>query len=154
MHSVATSLERSNHNKKQSWSERYNTVQPTKRSFSTKLFSGVDSFTLEALGPDHDTVGQELATSLQEMLDTEWMPQRVHAEVAMNVKETYINCRRNGEDDLMAIMMTTASNLSDKWTDEWESEMFVNVWDIANYVSDYLTTKSGSDGCECKQKIY
>lgn len=130
-----------------------NTMQ-SKQYSSTVLFSGVESFTLEALGPDHDSVGQELADSLQEMLDTEWMPQGVHGEVAMNVKETYISCRRNGEDDLMTIMMTTASNLTDKWTDEWESDMFVNVWDIANYVSDYLTTKAGSDGCECTQKIY
>jgi hypothetical protein len=123
-------------------------------SSSTVLFSKVESFTLESISPDHDLVGQELADSLQKMLDTEWLPQDVHAEVAAQVRTTYITCRTNGEDDLMAIMMATASNLSDHWTADWERHLFVNVWDVANYVSDYLTTKAGSDGCECKQTIY
>jgi hypothetical protein len=88
------------------------------------------------------------------MLDTEWMVQDVHAQVAAQVRTTYIDCRTNGEDDLMAIMMATATNLSDHWTAEWERDLFVNVWDVANYVSDYLTTQAGSDGRGCTQTIY
>lgn len=113
----------------------------------------VESLTLEDISDNHDEVGQELADSLQRMLDTEWMPQEVHARMAASVKQSYVNCRESGEADLMAIMTTTADDLMEKWN-EYDKDAFVNAWDISNYVSDFLTSKTGVQGCECTQKIY
>lgn len=113
----------------------------------------VESFSLDTLSDDHETIGSELASSMQRMLDTEWMPQQVHSQVSERIKQTYIRCRENGEDDLMAVMTEAADDLSEHWK-EYDKDMFVGVYDLANYMSDYLITKSGEDGCSCTQKIY
>lgn len=114
----------------------------------------VESITLESLDTNHDTVGAELAASLQRMLDSEWMPQDVHAQVAEQVKSTYVACRNAGDDDLMTIMTATADDLSKNWATDYDKDMFVGVWDISNYVSDWLTAKTGIEGCECNSRIY
>lgn len=53
----------------------------------------------------------------------------------------------------MSIMMRIASDLEADWS-MYDKDAFVNAWDVANYVSDYLTKKSGSEGCECSSQIY
>jgi len=122
---------------------------------STATSLSVASLNLEGtqIGTNHEQVGEELAQSLCRMLDSEWMPQEVHRKMGQVVKETYIECRESNEADLMHIMTTVADNLSEKWQ-EYDAEAFVNAWDIANYVSDYLTVQTGEEGCECTQKIY
>ena len=113
----------------------------------------VESIRLDNLEDNHDAVGTELAGSLQRMLDSEWMPQEVHRQVADQVKATYVACRQGGEDDLMAIMTATADQLMANWKD-YDKDMFVGAWDISNYVSDWLTAKTGVEGCECNSRIY
>jgi hypothetical protein len=66
---------------------------------------------------------------------------------------TYVNARREGDGEIMSIMMRVASELDQNWED-FDADAFVNAWDVANYVSDYLTKRSGSEGCECSNKIY
>jgi len=123
--------------------------------FSNSALGMVESFNLEAtqISGNHEEVGQELADSLQKMLDEEWMPQEVHVRMANDAKESYVSCRQAGEADVMAIMTTVADKLTDNWHN-YHADAFVNAWDCANYVSDWLTTKSGGEGCECTQKIY
>jgi hypothetical protein len=104
---------------------------------------------------DHEQVGQEMAESVQRWLDAEWMPQDIHGKMGQSCKRSYVKCRSELKtDDLMAIMMQVAEDLQVDWNREYNADAFVNAWDVANYVSDYLTAKSGIQGCECNAKIH
>jgi hypothetical protein len=114
----------------------------------------VASIGLEGLGDDHEKVGAELASSVQRWLDAEWMPQEIHARMGASCAASYVTCRRGGADDcVMSILTQTADDLTTDWA-KYDAEAFVNAWDVANYVSDYLTQKSGNEGCECSSTIY
>jgi hypothetical protein len=146
-----------------------NTYQSIQQRISLSLsVSGgcVESLSLDSLGDNHEQVGDEIATSVQAMLDTEWMPQAIHYEMGQSVKRSYIKVRQsssnmvrrneideNKDDMIMTIMTTVADDLTKDWK-EYNKDAFVNAWDIANYVSDYLTTKINGDGCGCSSKIY
>ena len=122
-------------------------------STTTALF--VEAFNLEStqLSDNHEQVGQELAESLQRMLDTEWMPQTVHAAMGRDVREAYVECRQSGDADVASILISVADRLNENW-DRYNAEAFVSAWDCANYASDWLTTNAGAETCECSQKIY
>jgi hypothetical protein len=113
----------------------------------------VQSISLETLDDDHEEIGREMADSIQRWLDAEWMPQSIHRELGTICQQTYVTCRNQGEVDLMTIMMQTADDLNEQW-DKYNADAFVNAWDITNYVSDFLTAKTGIQGCECTSKIY
>lgn len=113
----------------------------------------VESLSLELMGDNHEEVGVDLAGSVQRWLDAEWMPQDVHVKMGESCKLSYVQCRKEGESDLMAIMMQVADDLSEDWG-QYDKDAFVNAWDVSNYVSDYLTSKSGVEGCECAARIY
>lgn len=81
------------------------------------------------------------------------MPQEVHVQMAESAKQSYIQCRQEGDDEIMGIMMQVASDLENNWN-MYDKDAFVNAWDISNYVSDYLTKRAGGEGCECSNKIY
>jgi hypothetical protein len=81
------------------------------------------------------------------------MPQGVHVQMGESAKQSYIASRELGEDDIMSVMMRVAGDLDKNWQ-AYDAEAFVNAWDIANYVSDYLTKRSGSETCDCSSKIY
>jgi len=112
----------------------------------------VDSLTLDQL-TDHETIGEELQLSIQKWLDAEWMPQEVHIRMGETCKETYIKCRESGQSELMSIMTQVADDLQAKW-DEYDADAFVNAYDLANYVSDFLLLKAGNERCECSARIY
>ena len=81
------------------------------------------------------------------------MPQEVHKQIGDKAKESYLKCRNNGDDDLMMVMTTVADDLTENW-DKYDADAFVNAWDIANYVSDYLVQRSGAEACVCSTKIH
>lgn len=81
------------------------------------------------------------------------MPQDVHVRMGQSAKKSYITCRESGEHDLMTIMTTVADDLTNSWN-EYDADAFVNAWNIANYVSDYLVQLSGSEGCDCNSEIH
>lgn len=81
------------------------------------------------------------------------MPQEVHVRMAQSAKKSYIASREDDEDDIMSIMMRVADDLESNWR-EYDADAFVNQWDIANYISDYLTQRVGAEGCECSSKIH
>lgn len=70
-----------------------------------------------------------------------------------SAKRSYMTCREQGDVEIMSIMMQVASDLEKDWRD-YDKDAFVNAWDVANYVSDYLTRRAGVEGCECSSKIY
>jgi hypothetical protein len=114
--------------------------------------NAVESISLAAL-TDHETEATLLAESVARWLDTEWMPQNTHTLMGSSVRKSYLNCCNNGDMELMSIMMKVASDLEADWK-MYDKEAFVNAWDVANYVSDYLTRKSGSETCECSSFIF
>lgn len=131
-----------------------NNVTPSRLTSLTRFM--VESFDLKPytkLSEIHEDVGQELAESVQRMLDSEWMPQEIHRKIGQSVKKSYVQCRETGQSDLMTIMTTVADSLNERW-DEFNADAFVNAWDVANYVSDWLTVNAGEPGCNCTQKIY
>ena len=127
------------------------------RTFSSTTTTSPESLTLTRLGDDnHEDVGQELALSVQQWLDAEWMPLTVHAQVGESCKQSYISSRLSGHDDLMLLMTTVVDDLVQDWH-EYDDDIFVNAWDITNYVSDFMIQKMGNDddeGCECSATIY
>jgi hypothetical protein len=61
--------------------------------------------------------------------------------------------REEGNVDVMDIMMQVGTDLDKNWK-EYDADAFVNAWDVANYVSDYLIQRSGNQGCECSSQIF
>lgn len=120
-------------------------------SSSTNL-AMVQSVTLTSL-EDHEAIGDELARSVQRWLDNEWMPQDVHLLMGQSCKKSYVTCREAGVDDLMTIMTTVADNLTNQWA-EFDKDAFVGAWDITNYVSDFLLTRAGLEGCDCSATLH
>lgn len=94
-----------------------------------------------------------MAKSIALWLDDEWMPQEVHARMGASAKFTYVACRERGETDIMSIMMSVADDLDKRWA-EYDKDAFVNAWDVGNYVADYLTKRSGIEGCECSNTVF
>lgn len=130
-------------------------VPPTTR-VSTRLAmssSEVRSVSLEAL-EDHESEGMKMAASIVAWLDAEWMEQEVHVQMAESAKLSYISCREEGDAEIMSIMMKIAEDLNADWFELYDADAFVNAWDVSNYVSDYLTHRTGSETCECSNKIY
>ena len=83
------------------------------------------------------------------------MPQDIHGRMGHSCERSYLICRNQGQDDLLSILMQTAQDLEENWQAEgYEAQAFVNAWDVANYVSDYLTAQAGIEGCACSAKIY
>jgi hypothetical protein len=117
------------------------------------MSSEVRSVSLEDL-EDHDEEGARMAKSITAWLDAEWMPQEVHVQMAESAKKSYISCRQEGDNEIMSIMMQIANDLDKDWMEKYDADAFVNAWDVSNYVSDYLTHRTGSETCECSNKIY
>jgi hypothetical protein len=112
----------------------------------------VESISLAGL-TDHEMEATLLEESVARWLDTEWMPQSIHTLMGSSVKKSYLYCRNHDDKEIMSIMMKVASDLEADWK-MYDKDAFVNAWDVANYVSDYLTRKSGSEACECSSPIY
>ena len=68
-------------------------------------------------------------------------------------KKSYIASRERGETDIMSIMMNVGNDLEKDWQ-LYDKDAFNNAWDVANYVSDYLTERAGIEGCSCNYQIH
>jgi len=120
--------------------------------FSSSEKSNVESISLDSL-TDHEKEGSLMAASVTKWLDVEWMPQDIHTKMGLSAKKSYMECREEGDGEIMSIMMKIASDLETDWQ-KYDKDAFVNAWDVANYVSDYLTKKTGAEGCNCSSEIY
>lgn len=140
----------------QAWTLTSTSRSTRKISSTTALFSessNVESISLESL-TDHEKEGTLLSESIARWLDIEWMPQEIHAKMGESAKRSYIKARNEGDGEMMSIMMSVADDLEANWMEEYDKEAFNNPWDVANYVSDYLTKRSGSEACECSSEIF
>ncbi|KAK1746611.1 hypothetical protein QTG54_003218 [Skeletonema marinoi] len=126
------------------------------KSLTTRLHAeatnGVQLISLESLGGDHEAVGDNMGKAMAAWLDVEWMPQEIHVQMGIRVKNTYVQCRTDGKDDVAEIMTQVTDDLYENWA-EYNADAFVNAWDCGNYVADYLIAKSGSETCGCSTKI-
>lgn len=132
-------------------------IKSYRHNSQTKLHAdessnGIQLVSLEGLGDDHEAVGENMAKSLAAWLDEEWMPQEVHVKMGISVKNTYIQCRSKGVDDVAEIMTQVTDDLFENWA-EYNADAFVNAWDIGNFCADYMIAKSGSETCGCSTKI-
>ncbi|KAI2499241.1 hypothetical protein MHU86_15228 [Fragilaria crotonensis] len=127
--------------------------EETFKTVTSSTNNNVESISLEKLSDNHEEEGSLMAMSVAKWLDAEWMPQEIHVQMGHSAKLSYINCRQEGDSEIMSIMMRIATDLEANWA-AYDKDAFVNAWDVANYVSDYLTKKSGSEGCECSSRIY
>ena len=81
------------------------------------------------------------------------MPQDVHKQMGDSAKKSYIQCRESGDADVMSIMMTVGNDLEANW-EKYDDDAFNGAWDVANYVSDYLTKRAGKEGCSCNAEVF
>lgn len=130
----------------------YNHNSLATRLHAEETSNGVQLISLEALGDDHEQVGENMGKSLAAWLDEEWLPQEIHVKMGISVKNTYVKCRTEGKDDVAEIMTQVTDDLFENWA-EYNADAFVNAWDLGNYVADYLIAKSGSETCGCSTKI-
>jgi hypothetical protein len=70
-----------------------------------------------------------------------------------SAKQSYVTCREAGKDDIADVMMAVSDDLHRNWK-LYDKDAFVNAWDIGNYVADYLTKRSGNEGCSCSSEIF
>jgi len=126
---------------------------PRHRVISPPALRMIETINLESLGDDHEAEGTRLAESIAGWLDVEWCPQDVHSAIAENAKQTYIKLRSSGDDCVSSIMHEVAENLHANWS-QYDKDAFVNAWDVANYVSDYLSVRSGVEACNCHNQIF
>mmetsp|Transcript_13287 Transcript_13287/g.20708 ORF Transcript_13287/g.20708 Transcript_13287/m.20708 type:complete len:152 (+) Transcript_13287:75-530(+) len=119
---------------------------------SSSMLNAIEVVSLESL-ENHEEDGTAMAASIVAWLDDEWIPQEVHVRLAESAKASYIACRENGENDIMSVMMRIADDMEKNWA-AYDKDAFVNQWDIANYVSDYLTKVSGAESCDCSSEIF
>lgn len=84
---------------------------------------------------------------------SKWMPQEVHNRIGDAVKSVYVECRRNNEVDIFSIMVTTSEHLDQRWIEFENDGVFVNAWDVGNYVADYLIQRTSTDVCACSTPI-
>lgn len=82
-----------------------------------------------------------------------WMPQDVHNRIGDAVKSVYVECRRNNEVDISSIMIITSEHLDQRWIEFENDGVFVNAWDVGNYVADYLIQRTSEDVCACSTPI-
>jgi len=115
--------------------------------------NGIQTVDLANMDNDHEKEGQLMANSVIAWLDSEWVPQQVHIDMAESAKRSYVKCREADQSDVMDIMMQISTDLDANWS-EYNADAFVNAWDIGNYCSDYLVRRSGNEGCECSSVIF
>jgi hypothetical protein len=81
------------------------------------------------------------------------MEQEVHVQMGESAKQSYIACREAGNDDITDVMMAVSDDLLSNWK-QYDKDAFVNPYDIGNYVADYLTKRSGNEGCASSSDIF
>jgi hypothetical protein len=115
--------------------------------FSENEQNGVSVMSLQGFD-NHEEDGERLAISIQKWLDMEWCPQDIHLKIGLSAKQSYINSREKGCDDIMDIMVQVTDDLVANWQ-EYDKDAFINAWDVGNYASDFLHQMAGAERCAC-----
>ena len=111
------------------------------RSSNDQVENGIDLSVLDQLEAD----GCYLRTAIARWLDEEYIVQPVHAAIGKQVEEIYLRERRSGVTDLGEMLMQVGAALEQFDMDN----AFVNAWDVANRVADFLIVRMDRELCEC-----
>lgn len=111
------------------------------RCSNEQVEDGIDLSVLDQLEAD----GCYLRTAISRWLDEEYIVQPVHAAIGRQVEDIYLRERRSGVTDLGEMLMQVGAALEQFDMDN----AFVNAWDVANRVADFLIVRMDRELCEC-----
>jgi len=103
--------------------------------------NGIDLSVLDQLEAD----GRYLRIAIARWLDKEYIVQPVHAAIGRQVEDIYLRERRNGVTDLGEMLMQVGAAMERFDMDN----AFVNAWDVANRVADFLIVRMDRELCKC-----
>lgn len=87
--------------------------------------------------------GEWLRTSLQQWLDTEFLPEVVNQEIAQRASQVFVRQRMEGENELIPLVMAI---LTEMQAFDF-SKSFYSEFSVANAVGDLLLDSLGIDHC-------
>ncbi len=87
--------------------------------------------------------GEWLRASLQQWLDTEFLPEAVNQDIAQRASQVFIRQRMEGENELIPLVMAI---LIEMQAFDF-SKSFYSEFSVANAVGDLLLDSLGIDRC-------
>lgn len=87
--------------------------------------------------------GEWLRTSLQQWLDTEFLPEAVNQDIARRASQVFVRQRMEGENELIPLVMAI---LTEMQSFDF-SKSFYSEFAVANAVGDLLLESLGIDRC-------
>ncbi|MEL6231598.1 MAG: hypothetical protein AAFR24_16955 [Cyanobacteria bacterium J06627_3] len=102
----------------------------------------IQSVTLPA-SQNPEQEGKWLKASLQQWLDTEFLPEAVNQEIAQRASQVFVRQRMEGENELIPLVMAI---LTEMQAFDF-SKSFYSEFAVANAVGDLLLDSLGIDRC-------
>ena len=87
--------------------------------------------------------GEWLQASLQQWLDTEFLPEAVNQDIARRASQVFVRQRMEGENELIPLVMAI---LTEMQAFDF-SKSFYSEFSVANAVGDLLLDSLGIDRC-------
>ena len=87
--------------------------------------------------------GEWLRASLQQWLDTEFLPEAVNHDIAQRASQVFVRQRMEGENELIPLVMAI---LTEMQSFDF-SKSFYSEFAVANAVGDLLLDSLGIDRC-------
>lgn len=87
--------------------------------------------------------GEWLRASLQQWLDTEFLPEAVNQDIAQRASQVFVRQRMEGENELIPLVMAI---LTEMQAFDF-SKSFYSEFAVANAVGDLLLDSLGIDRC-------
>ncbi len=92
---------------------------------------------------DPQQEGEWLRASLQQWLDTEFLPEAVNQDIAQRASQVFVRQRMEGENELIPLVMAI---LTEMQSFDF-SKSFYSEFAVANAVGDLLLDSLGIDRC-------
>ncbi|MEM6252597.1 MAG: hypothetical protein AAF821_06700 [Cyanobacteria bacterium P01_D01_bin.156] len=92
---------------------------------------------------DPQQEGEWLKASLQQWLDTEFLPEAVNQDIAKRASQVFVRQRMEGENELIPLVMAI---LTEMQSFDF-SKSFYSEFSVANAVGDLLLDSLGIDRC-------
>lgn len=92
---------------------------------------------------DPQQEGEWLRESLQNWLDTEFLPEAVNQDIAQRASQVFVRQRMEGENELIPLVMAI---LTEMQSFDF-SKSFYSEFSVANAVGDLLLESLGIDRC-------
>lgn len=123
------------------YSQSSKDIQNNINAISSSCEDGINLITLTNYNEDSEF----LYNSIKNWLNNEYIPLDIHDVIGENVRNIYLNNRKQGILDLGELIINIGTELE---SIDFE-KAFVNPWDVANKVSDLLILKLDRELCSC-----